>query len=160
MAEAKRNLHQLLRGKQLYSALSGEYTEVLYDLTAVLKGSAAKGETAKTTIISPPSIEEFREQGRRKRKPKDEADKRAKKPTTSNTGVNEPQLRSKYEVPTRNFFAPLRSIKMEAEDGDDVDDTTERQQHQAPSSHAGRQPSIVVTSQLILVQLQRQLKVH
>lgn len=37
--------HQLLKGKQLYSARFGVYMEVLQDVTAVLKGSAAKGET-------------------------------------------------------------------------------------------------------------------
>jgi hypothetical protein len=54
------------------------YTEVLHDLTAVLKESAAKGETATITITEPPSNEEFREQRRRKRKPSDDVDKRAK----------------------------------------------------------------------------------
>jgi hypothetical protein len=36
-AETMRNLHQLLKGKQLYSAVYGAYTEVLHDLMAVLK---------------------------------------------------------------------------------------------------------------------------
>jgi hypothetical protein len=61
MAETRRNLHQFLKGKQLYSALYGVYMEVLHDLTAVLKDSAAKGETAKTIITEPPSNEDFRE---------------------------------------------------------------------------------------------------
>jgi hypothetical protein len=61
MAETRRNLYQFLNGKQLYSALRGRDTEVLHDLTAVLKGSAAKGETAKITITEPPSNEEFPE---------------------------------------------------------------------------------------------------
>jgi hypothetical protein len=69
MADTRRNLHQLLKGKQLHSALHGVYTEVLHDLTAVLKGSDVKGQTAKATITASPSIEEFREQRRRKRKP-------------------------------------------------------------------------------------------
>jgi hypothetical protein len=106
MADTRKNLHQLLKGKQLNSALYGVYTEVLHDLTVVPKESAAKVETDKTTITALPSIEEFREQRRRKRKPTDDADERAKKPTTSTTGVDDPQLRSKPEVPTRNFFAP------------------------------------------------------
>jgi hypothetical protein len=140
--------------KQLYRALCGVYTEVLHDLTAVLKESAAKGETAKTTITAPPSIEEFREQ----RRPTDDADKRAKTLITSTAGVNDPQLRSNPEVPTRNFFVPLRSIEMEADHGDDADYTTEPQQHQAPSSQAGRPPPILLSSQVNLTQLQRQLK--
>jgi hypothetical protein len=62
------------------------YTEVLHNLTAVLKESAAKGETAKITITEPPSNEEFREQRRRTRKPSDDADK-TKKPATFATGI-------------------------------------------------------------------------
>jgi hypothetical protein len=57
MADTRRNVYQLLKGKQLYSALYGVYTEVLQVLTTVLKESAAKGETAKTTITALPSIE-------------------------------------------------------------------------------------------------------
>jgi hypothetical protein len=44
---------------------------------------------------------------------------------------------------------------MEADHGDDGDDTTERQ---APSSQAGEPPPIVLTSQVNLMQLQRKLK--
>jgi hypothetical protein len=45
MANTKRNVRQLLKGKQLYSALYGVYTEVLHDLKNALEGNAAKGET-------------------------------------------------------------------------------------------------------------------
>jgi hypothetical protein len=64
IADTKRTLHQLLIGKQLYSALYGVYIEVLHNSTAVLKDSAAKGETDKITITAPPSTEEFCEQRR------------------------------------------------------------------------------------------------
>jgi hypothetical protein len=158
MGDTRRNLHQFPKGKQLYSALYGVYTGVLHDLTAILKWSAAKGETAKTTITTPPSMEEFREQRRRKRKPTYDADKRAKKPTTSTTGINDPQLRSKPEFPTRKYFVPLKSIQMNLGHGDNADDTTERGQHQAPSSQAGGPPSIVLTSQGNLIQLRKLLK--
>jgi hypothetical protein len=47
---------------------------------------------------------------------------------------------------------------MEADHGGDADDTTEPQQHQAPSIQSGRPPPIVLTSQVYLTQLQRQLK--
>jgi hypothetical protein len=53
VAKSRRDLHQLLTRKQLHSALYGVYTEVIHDLTAVLKESAAIGETAKTTITTP-----------------------------------------------------------------------------------------------------------
>jgi hypothetical protein len=78
MAETRRDLHQLLKGEQPHSALYGVYTEVVHDSTAVLKETAAKGETAKITITEPPSNEEFRELRRRKRKPPDDAAQRAK----------------------------------------------------------------------------------
>jgi hypothetical protein len=134
MAVTRRNLNQLLKGVKLYSALYGMYTQVLEVLRAVLRENATNGETAKTTITAPPSIEEFHEQRRRKLKSTDDSDERAKKPTASTTEVNDPQLQSKPEVRTRNFFAQLRSIEMEADHGDDADDTIERQQHQAPST--------------------------
>jgi hypothetical protein len=50
-----RNLHQLLKGKHLYSVPYGVYTEMLPDLTTVLTDGSAKGETAKTTITESPS---------------------------------------------------------------------------------------------------------
>jgi hypothetical protein len=101
MADTRRNFHLFLKGKQLYSALYGVYTKVLHVLTAVFKDSAAKGETAKATITAPLSIEEFCNQRRQKQKPAHDANKRAKKSTTATTGVNDLQLQSKSEVPTR-----------------------------------------------------------
>jgi hypothetical protein len=53
MADTRRNPHRLLKWKQLYSALYGVHTEVPHNLTAVLKLSAVKGETVKTTITAP-----------------------------------------------------------------------------------------------------------
>jgi hypothetical protein len=60
--------------------------EVWHDLTAVLTDSTAKGQTAKATITTSPSIKEFHEQERWKWKPTDNVDKRAKKPTISTMG--------------------------------------------------------------------------
>jgi hypothetical protein len=158
IAETRRDLHQLLKGKQLYSILYGVCTEVVHDLTAVLKDSAAKGETAKITTTEPPSNEVFHEQRRRKRKLSGDANKRTKKSATSATGTNDPQLRQKDEVPTQNFFAPLKLTEMEADHGDDADDSTEGQQQQAPSTQTCRPPPIELSSQVNLIQLQRQLK--
>jgi hypothetical protein len=125
-------------------------------------GSLQRGlcqrETAKTTIPTPPSIKEFREQWRRKRKPTDDADKRAKKPKTCTQGLNGPQFYSKPDIPSWKFFASLGSIKVDADHGDVADGTTERQQHQAPSNQAGIPSRIVFTSQTNLIGLQRLLK--
>jgi hypothetical protein len=46
-----RNLHQLLKGKQLYRALYGVYTEPLHDLTAALKESASKGKQPRPQLL-------------------------------------------------------------------------------------------------------------
>jgi hypothetical protein len=151
------NLQQLLKGKQLYSALHGIYIQVLHDLKAVVKESSSQGETTSTTITAPPSIEEFPEQERRKRKCTDDADKRIKKLATSTTGVNNPQLRPKDEPPTRNF-APLGPNERQAEHGDDADDSIKCQQQQSQSTQAGRPPPILPTTQVNLIHLQRQLK--
>jgi hypothetical protein len=79
---------------------------VVYDNSrpcwTIAKESARKEETAKTTITEPPSNEEFREHRRWKRKPPDDAETRTKKPATSATGVNDPQLQSKPEFPPGN----------------------------------------------------------
>jgi hypothetical protein len=45
MAETRRNLHQLLKGKQLYCALYRGCTGVPHDLATVLEESAAKGDS-------------------------------------------------------------------------------------------------------------------
>jgi hypothetical protein len=47
---------------------------------------------------------------------------------------------------------------MEADRGDDADDSTEGQQQQAPSTQSCRPPPIVLSFQVNLTQLQRQLK--
>jgi hypothetical protein len=51
--------NHILKRIQLNNALNGVYTELLHDLTAVLKGSAAKGERAKATITTFLSMEEL-----------------------------------------------------------------------------------------------------
>jgi hypothetical protein len=51
IVDTRRNLHQLLKGKQLYSALYGVYTEALHDLTAVLKESTAKGKQPRPQLL-------------------------------------------------------------------------------------------------------------
>jgi hypothetical protein len=76
----------------LYSALYGVYTEVLRDLTAALKESAAKGETAKITTTESPSNEEFPEQRRRKRTPPDDSDKKCQEASTIHHGSKRPQI--------------------------------------------------------------------
>jgi hypothetical protein len=64
MADTRRNLHQPLKGKQVYRALYGVYTETLHDLT-VIKVSPAKRETAKTILNLCPSRNSVRKEDER-----------------------------------------------------------------------------------------------
>jgi hypothetical protein len=148
-AETSRNLYGYLKGKALYSALHGVYAEVLQDLKCV---STGKGQT--TQLKEPDN--EFREQRRRKRNPSNEG---AKKPKTMPiAGIKDPRLRPQQDVPTRNFFAPLRTTDMECEGNKNHDETTEDEVQQGPGSQTGRPPPIVLTSPENLIQLQKKLK--
>jgi hypothetical protein len=140
-AEISRNLHSVLKGKALFSALYGVYAEVLQDLKSV--ASTAKGQPTQE------NEEEFREQRRRKRNPSDEA---AKDPKTNPTaGIQAPRVRSQQDVPTRNFFAPLRTAELECEGS--KSETTDN-----PENEMQQAPPIVLTSQEHLIQLQKNLK--
>jgi hypothetical protein len=125
-AEARRNLHQVLERKPLYSALHGVYSEVLADLKVVLQQSASKVQVQQSNETA--AEEEFREQRRRKRTPSGSKED-AKKFAMHTAGVNDPPVRPQAEaqVPTRNYFAPLRSNEMEVAE-DNTTDPTESQQ--------------------------------
>jgi hypothetical protein len=77
-----------------------------------------------------------------------------KKPTTA---LNDPRLR-RQEIPTKNFFAPLRTTEIETSQSEAVGDSTINQQGLAPTNKTGRPPPIVLTSQVNLFQLQKRLK--
>jgi hypothetical protein len=128
--EASRNLHQLFVGKPLYSTLQGIYAEVLIDLKGVLQESAAKGD-APCTSISGTEENEFREQKRCKRNYPGFVENEPKKPTTA---LNNPRLWRNQEIPTRNFFAPLRTTEVETSQSDATDDSTTNQQELPPTN--------------------------
>jgi hypothetical protein len=66
---------------------------------------------------------------------------------------------SQLELPTRNFFAPLRTADMEVEHAEDNRYRTEDDhQEQSPSSQRGRPPPIIFTSAINLIQLQKPLE--
>jgi hypothetical protein len=102
--------------------------------------------------------EEFREQRRRKRNSTDDKFKKVKKKVdTPTAGVIDPQP----EVPTRNFFAPLRKRQMKVmnDHGEDRTDLRGSKQPQAPGSKRDRTPPIILKSPATnLIQLQHQFK--
>jgi hypothetical protein len=149
-AETRRNLRQILQGKQLYSALHGVYSEVLADLKIVLQQSASKVEDNQTN--EPGAQEDFREQRRRKRKPSD-GKVSAKKVATTTDGVNDLHIRPQAEVTTRNYYAPLRSNEMEV-----TENTNPAESQQAPTTERSRPPPIVLTTETNLIRLQKDIK--
>jgi hypothetical protein len=141
MEDTRRNHHLL------HSALYEVYPAVLRYLIAVLKQSAAQRETKSKYFAS--KDESGNLETTLTKEPRS-----LKYPKWESTT---PQLRLKLEIPTRNFFAPLGSIENETDHGEEADDTTGRQQHQESSNHIGGPPALVLTSQVNLKQLQRQL---
>jgi hypothetical protein len=94
----RRNLHQLLEGKLLYSVLCGVYKKVQQNLTAVLRQHHQRGNS-KAKIFAAPSIKEFCEQRRQKQKYINNADKRIKESTTSTTEANNPKCSRSLKFP-------------------------------------------------------------
>jgi hypothetical protein len=81
----------------------------LDDLKAILRTHISAGE-----ITEKPSQEDgFQEVRRRKRHNTTEAAPTCKKPVT--TGASAPVSTDPKEIPTRNFFAPLRAAKMDTD---------------------------------------------
>jgi hypothetical protein len=120
----------------------------LQELKALLKVSTTTPETAK----KPTQEEGFQEVRRRKRHSSNEAARTPKKilVTAAPAAVN---TTSKM-VPTRNFFAPLRTASMDNE----ASDTEESPQEEATPGKTGRPPPIVITATVNLLQLQKHIK--
>jgi hypothetical protein len=83
-----------------------------------------------------------------------------KKAAKAASETRDPRISSQLELPTRNFFAPLKTVGMELESAEDtsnkVDDDGDQQQPQPPSSQRARRPPIILTSATNLIQLQKQ----
>jgi hypothetical protein len=105
------------------------------------------------------STEEYREQWMRKRNSSDE---KAKKSKTSvpMPESRDPRLRPKGEVPTKNFFAPLRTAEMDVERTlvESTSDEANSELQQLSSNKSGRPPPIVLTTATNLMKLQRHIR--
>jgi hypothetical protein len=133
-----------LCGKALYTAMLRLYTALHNELRdSVLPVPADHNST-----------EGFREQKRCKRNP---SDVNAKIPKTGvpTPEPRDPRLHTKGEVPTRKFFAPLRTAEIDLEcthvEATSESPTSETQQ---TYSKAGRPLAIILTSAINLIQLQ------
>jgi hypothetical protein len=126
-----------LQGKALYSALYGAYTVTLNELKRVLQSSSQAGQ--------PNHADGFQEVRSRKRLSTAEAARTPKKVAVQTPGP---------QVPTKNFYAPLRATNMET----DAPATEPIPPEAATQGKTGRPPPIVLTSTVNLIQLQKQLK--
>jgi hypothetical protein len=120
----------------------------LQEIKALLKVSTTTPQTAK----KPTQVEGFQEVWRRKRHSSKEAARTPKKilVTTAPAAVNTtPKI-----VPTRNFFAPLRTATMDTE----ASDAEESTQEEATPGKTGRPSPIVITATVNLLQLQTLIK--
>jgi hypothetical protein len=124
--------------------------------TAMLRLYAAIHREMRDSVLpdSQQPKEKFREQRRRKRNPSDNQVKKPK-PSLPTPGSRDPRLQPKREVPTENFFAPLRSSEMDIEG---TTDKPENEKQKPSSSKAGRPPPIVLTTAINLTQLQKRIR--
>jgi hypothetical protein len=112
-AEAERRvLCKHLEGKALFTGMLRLYALTHREMRDFLLNTS-KGEPAQVN-------EGFREQKRRKRIPSEE---KSQKTATATPTLSGSRIRTQDELPTRNFFAPLRAADMEVE-RPVVDDTT------------------------------------
>jgi hypothetical protein len=66
---------------------------------------------------------------------------------------------NQLEIPTRNFFAPLRTADIEVEHTEENSDQVDSdRQQQSQNRQRGRPPPIILASAINLIQLQKQLK--
>jgi hypothetical protein len=120
----------------------------LCEFKQVLQTSAKK---ARSTEEQKDRLSEFTEQKRRERRNSSGQDSKKK-------AAMSPAPYHKAQVPTKNFFAPLRMETGNEVRAQQPADQAE-QQEQETTSKAGRSPPIVLTSTVNLMSLQKELKV-
>jgi hypothetical protein len=106
-----------LEGKALFTALLHLYAATYKELCDSRQPESTQEEPT----------EEFREQRRSKRNPSDEQQSATKKAAGASGNVRDPRIRPQADLPTRNYYAPLRTGKMDTE-GPVVDVATETQE--------------------------------
>jgi hypothetical protein len=97
------------------------------------------------------SNEEFREQKRQKRAPSYKKELKPKKTAMAVPAPRDPRIRSQDELPTRNFFAPLRTNDMDMESPvvEEVSEKPDGEPQEKSTSQSGRPAPIILTSKNI-----------
>jgi hypothetical protein len=109
-------------------------------------------ETLQSEQVESPM--EFREQKRPKRNASDKQGSLTSNTVVTGCGVRDSRIRPQAGLPTRNFFAPLRT-EMELEGTKEETNDGERP---GTTNQAGRPPPIILTSATNLLQLQKSIK--
>jgi hypothetical protein len=102
---------------------------MLPDLTTVLTDGSAKGETAKTTITESPSKWGILRTEKMKMDAFIQCQQKNQETSNIHHGSKWPPDADEGCSSTWNFFVPLISTEMEADHGDDVDDSTKGHLH-------------------------------
>jgi hypothetical protein len=147
------NLCARLEGENLFTALYGVYMISFMDLKAVLKNSTEK--TGKEKALAIPTHEGFQELIR-KRRSSTEGDRpnSVKKKGTNN---HKDTRLTTATTTTRNFFAHLRDLEMDAAPGTGgVEADAETLQRTGKD----RPPAIIITSQINLLKFQGDVEGH
>jgi hypothetical protein len=162
--EDRKNLCKALKGKNLFSALFGTYTVALNELKSIVQSTASEaGSAAGPSVVSTDTEglgDGFREQRRRKRNPSGGSESHKKRTTAvvpdKGSALTNPQKVANKAELTKNYYAPLRTVQMDATECEEESSLQEQQQ---PPIKAGRPPPIVLTAATNLMQLQAHLKV-
>jgi hypothetical protein len=147
-----------LEGQTLFSGLLRLYAATHRDLRPSLKQEEEKPAGGKDGDPGQRN-QEFREQKRRKRTQTGEKTQSTKTDNATPT-PRDPRTQPQGEVPTKNYFAPLRTTDMDVE-RPVREGSTQRpdgESHQESTSKSGRPPPIVLTSTINLIQLQKTFK--
>jgi hypothetical protein len=145
-----RTIGRELTVNTLFSAIYVMYTVTLKELKAALKVNAQAGQSGavnKTSFESTVQDDDFQQVKRRWRHISND---------TSETGKKSAVKQPPKTVPTRNFFAPLRTNGMDTE----TTGAENTLQEKEASRKSGGPPPLVMTSTANLIGIQSDLKVN
>jgi hypothetical protein len=145
-------IRKLFDDKELFTELMHLYAVIYKEMVKSLQTDHRDESDAQ---------EDFKEQRWRRRKRSSSGDqaKHTKKTAKHTTGARGMQILSQLELPTCNFFSPIRTAGTEINPTEGTNNQTDgKQQQQSPNSQRGRPPPIILTSAINLIQLLKQLK--
>jgi hypothetical protein len=154
--EEKAVLCKHLEGQTLFSGMLRLYAATNWDLMNSLKQEEEK-PSGETKADPGQNNQEFREQKRRNRTPTGEKEKIVKKFDTATPTPRESRIQPQGEVPTKNYFTPLRTTEMDIE-RPVAEGSTRRRTASGVIQKVRQAAPIVLTSTTNLIHLQSKFK--